>query len=139
MAIYKKGYYDLYMFQGDTGNIRLNGIPRNRDYDVYFNIIYATPTSEGSTGYELHVNSNYHSEVIIPIASSISDNFPVGTHTYAVKLCLRPEYPDQEEYTEETVIPPLKNTSLSPTTFKNKAYFSVYPKQVEGVTPYGSV
>lgn len=129
MAIYKKGYYDLYMYQGDTGNIRLSGIPCNRDYKVYFEI----KDQNGQTVRELSVQSQYHKDVIIPLAATITDDLEPGTYTYAVKLCLEPQYPYQDEWTEETVIPPLKNTSSSPTAFKNKALFLVYPKQVEGV------
>ena len=59
------------------------------------------------------------------ISATESDAFEVGNHYYAVKLCL-------ENGTEETVIPPLKNTSMTPTSFKNRAMFMVYPKQIEG-------
>jgi len=132
MAIYKKGMYDLYMYKGDTGNIKINGIPTNGNYYIYLNITYAEGTvdEDGSSGYELYVESHCRPEVIIPISTIISDKLPVGIHTYAVKLCLQNDY---DQYTEETVIPPLKNTNLTPLNFKNKAYFSVYPKQVEGI------
>ena len=124
MAIYKKGYYDLYMFQGDTGNIKINGIPRTADYEIYFEI----RDQNGNSVYEKSVNSMHKSEVIIPISTEVSDILEPGTYTYGVKLC----YDNGEYISEETVIPPLKNTSLTPSTYKNKALFLVYPKQIEG-------
>ena len=121
MAIYKKGSYDLYMFQGDTGNIIINGIPKTRDYRIYFQI----NTMEGEKLFVIDdITSNYHSTVVIPIGTEISDRLPVGQYCYAVKLCY--------DYSEETVIPMLRNTGSSPSTYKNKALFLVYPKQIEG-------
>ena len=128
MAIYKKGYYDLYMFQGDTGNIRVNGIPPTRDYTIYFQI----NDMNGRKILELEPKqSNYHREVVFTISSEISDSLSVGQYCYAVKLCY---YDIEHDITsEETVIPLLKNTSSLPNAYKNKALFSVYPKQIEGV------
>ena len=121
MAIYKKGYYDLYMYQGDTGNIKIKGIPETGNYSVYFQL----STQDGTKVFELMVESNFSNEVVFLLGTDITDTLATGTYCYAVKLCLM-------DGTEETVIPPLKNTSMSPTTFKNKAMFLVYPRQIEG-------
>ena len=126
MAIYKKGYYDLYMFQGDTGNLTIKGIPETANYSVYFEI----RSMDGATSvFETIVESNYKSNVTIPLPASATDNVAPGTYCYAVKLCLGT---CQGDYSEETVIPPLKNTSSTPSTYKNKALFLIYPKQIEG-------
>lgn len=121
MAIYKKGYYDLYMYQGDSGNITLKGIPTTGNFNVHLDIYDAT----GNVFYHKEIMSENRCHVSIGISATESDTFEVGNHYYAVKLCLM-------NGTEETVIPSLKNTSMSPTTFKNKAMFIVYPKQIEG-------
>lgn len=128
MAIYKKGYYDLYMFQGDTGNIRVNGIPETADYSVYFELRSMDGTS--MLREPIVVQSKHKSSIVIGLPAYITDDIPPGTYCYAIKLCL-----NKGEYvSEETVIPPLKNTGTSPTTFKNKALFLIYPKQIEGDT-----
>lgn len=121
MAIYKKGYYDLYMYQGDSGNVTIKGLPTTEDFTVYLDIY----NDNGDIIFHYYINSDFHHSVIIPISSTDSDGFDAGTYYYAVKLCL-------PNGTEETVIPPLKNTSMTPTNFKNKALFMVYPKQIEG-------
>lgn len=126
MAIYKKGYYDLYMYQGDTGNIKIKGIPETGNYSVYLQV----STENGEKMFELMVSSEYHHEVIFTIGTDISDNLEPGNYCYAVKLCYENEF---GMVSEETVIPLLKNTTLTPTNFKNKATFSVYPKQIEGI------
>jgi hypothetical protein len=126
MAIYKKGYYDLYMFQGDTGNIKVQGIPETINYMVYFEV----RSMDGSQViFEKQVECNHKREVVIPISASDTDNIQPGTYCYAVKLCSPTCAGD---FSEETVIPPLKNTSSSPSTYKNKALFLIYPKQIEG-------
>ena len=123
MAIYKKGYYDLYMYQGDSGNITLKGIPTTGNFLIFFEIY----DENGEKFFEKRdIPSEYRCHVDISISADESDAFPVGTNYYAVKLCLY-------NGTEETVIPPLKNTSMSPRNFKNKALFIVYPKQIEGI------
>ena len=103
MAIYKKGLYDLYMFQGDTGNIRVNGIPTSRNYVIYFQL----NDMDGNEKFHLERQSEHHSEVVFPISTEISDSLDVGQYCYAVKLCY---YDCEHEITsEETVIPLLKN------------------------------
>lgn len=126
MAIYKKGYYDLYMFQGDTGNITIKGIPVTANFSVYLQI----SKEDGTEIYSNIVMSEHKPFVIFPISANVTDNVEPGTYTYAVKLCCMDPHGN---ITEETVIPPLKNTTLSPTTYKNKALFLIYPKQIEGV------
>ena len=85
---------------------------------------------DGATSvFETIVESNYKSNVTIPLPASATDNVAPGTYCYAVKLCLGT---CQGDYSEETVIPPLKNTSSTPSTYKNKALFLIYPKQIEG-------
>lgn len=121
MAIYKKGYYDLYMYQGDSGNITIKGLPPTENFNVHLDIY----NDAGDVFYHNEVMSEHHHHVVFPISANESDEFEVGNHFYAVKLCLL-------NGTEETVIPPLKNTSMTPTNFKNKALFMVYPKQIEG-------
>lgn len=126
MAIYKKGYYDLYMYQGDTGNIKIKGIPETGNYSVYFQL----STQDGTKVFELMVESNFSNEVVFLLGTDITDTLATGTYCYAVKLCFENDY---GMISEETVIPPLKNTSLTPSNFKNKAMFYVYPKQIEGM------
>lgn len=126
MSIYKKGCHDLYMYQGDTGNVVIKGIPDVNDYTIYFQV----STLEGEKIFELSKNSNYQDRVVFGFASSLTDNVEPGTYCYAVKLCTKTILGD---YTEETLIPNLKCVTATPTTYKNKALFMIYPKQVEGV------
>ena len=125
MAIYKRGYFDLYMYQGDTGNIKINGIPITANYKIYLQVF----KMDGSeTPVNMCKESNFIPFVIFPISSDISNELEPGQYYYAVKLCLEDTY----GITEETVIPPLRNVTVTPSNYKNKAFFWVYPKQIEG-------
>lgn len=124
MSIYKKGCYDLYMYQGDTGNIMIKGLPETYDFDMYFQV----SKQSGEILISKMVSSKEQSSVVISISADESDRLEVGTYNWGVKLC----YDRDGHMTEETLIPPLANTSATPTSFRSKAILSIYPKQVEG-------
>lgn len=126
MAIYKKGYYDLYMYKGDSGNVKIDGIPVTGDFTVYFQVFNMDGTP---TNIEEIKQSFYKPFVTFGISAELSDTLEPGQYYYAVKLCLPMT---DGSTTEETVIPPLRNTTVTPANYKNKAYFWVYPKQIEG-------
>jgi len=121
MAIYQNGK-NLWLYQGDTGNILFSGLPMDKAYTVYMSIfdedgekiikeITATSFNQ-ATGVATFV-----------VDEDASNSLQVGEFTYALKIC--------SDGSEDTVIP---ETKLEDGVYSQEAApsFIVYPKRVEG-------
>ena len=121
MAIYQNGK-NLWLYQGDTGNILFSGLPMDKAYTVHMSIfdedgekiikeITATSFNQ-ATGVATFV-----------VDEDASNSLQVGEFTYALKIC--------SDGSEDTVIP---ETKLEDGVYSQEAApsFIVYPKRVEG-------
>ena len=113
---------DVYIYQGDTGEIVVNGLPTNKDYTVYLTV---KDIKRKTVGSELSINSNFKSFVKFVLSSAftnlmtVPDDEDCAVYTYGIKLC-------DGEGTEDTLF-------VENTTFGEPNRVIVYPKKVEGV------
>lgn len=118
----KTGNIELY--QGDSGEIVIEGIPTNRNYRVYFSIY----NSKGKiVGNEIDIYSYNASTVILKIPSFLTDLLTVtggidntATYYYGIKLC------DEENEIEDTQY-------VNGGQIGDLNTITVYPKKVEGI------
>lgn len=113
---------NLWLYKGDTGNIKFSGLPTDKIYTAYLSvydedserIIMETP----SVGYD---QTNGVAYFVIDEGSS--NKLSIGEFTYALKLCANGS--------EDTVIP---ETVLVDGVYTQMPApsFSVYAKRVEG-------
>ncbi len=114
---------NLTLIQGDSGTFIINGIPTNKNYDVYFAIKDANGNLVGN---EMSVYSNYSSKVIFYLSGEYTDLLTVpkgesfAIYYYGIKLC------DSEDDIEDTLL-------LASDDIGSVNTITVYPKKVEGV------
>ena len=132
MALFKINHPDLKLYCGDTGNLRITGIPTSKNYKMYLEVIRAR-TQE--TVFELCVDSNNADNVLFVIDSEHSDLLTVSninapeTYYWSVKIC------DPDTGSEDTVIPKTKiDPSTGLATFAKPYKLIVLYKMVEGLT-----
>lgn len=114
----------LKLYQGDSGLLKVSGIPIDKNYQVYFQIqtkdrVLIEP--------QIVEESNFKDFVIFPITPELTDKLVVRSnrayeiYTYGIKLC----HLDGQVETEHTVLTKGQN-------FGSYSYMHVYPKKVEG-------
>ena len=122
--IVDKATGNIELYQGDSGEIYIEGIPTNRNYHVFFSIY----NSNGKIiGDEVDIYSYNADTVVLTIPSSLTDLLTVTggiesteEYYYGVKLC------DEENGIEDTqYVNGGKMGELNTIT--------VYPKKVEGI------
>ncbi len=80
----------IFIYQGDSGEVVINGIADDNDYLVYFSI---KDPDRNSVGSELVVNSNYNDYVTFFIPSTLTNllDVPKGdcckVYHYGIKIC----------------------------------------------------
>lgn len=113
---------DVYIYQGDTGEIVITGLPTDKDYIVFLTI---KDLKRKTIGSELSINSNYKSFVKFILSSAFTDLLVVpedednAIYTYGIKLC-------DGQGREDTLF-------VEKTTFGEPNRVIVYPKKVEGI------
>ena len=132
MALYRINDTDLKLYCGDTGNLRITGIPTTKNYKMYLEIISARTQQ---SVFEICVDSNYQDNVLFVIDAEHSDLLTVPnintpeTYYWSVKIC------DPEIGSEDTIIP---KTTIDPetgmATFSKPYKLIVLYKMVEGTT-----
>lgn len=130
MSIYKKNDTDLEMYCGDSGKLKINKIPTNKNYHVHLEVLRA---KDGVIVLQKMVESGSQDSVLFEITPEDSNKFTVEdintpeTYYWSVKLC------DPENNTEDTVIP---KTTVDPETgtavFSKPYKLLVRYKLVEG-------
>jgi len=112
----------IYIHQGDSGEIVVNGISTDNDYTVFFAV---KDLNRNTIGSELSVKTNYKSSVTFVLSGSYTDMFTVpededfAIYHYGLKMCAGGSVEDtlfvvNSDYGQPNVM-------------------IVYPKKVEGV------
>lgn len=130
MSIYKKNATDLEMYCGDSGKLKIVGIPTTKNYHIHLEVIRA---KDGVVVLQKMVESHSQDFVIFEINPEDSNKFTVTdintpeTYYWSVKMC------DPEENTEDTIIPKTSVDSETGTAVFAKPYkLIVRYKMVEG-------
>lgn len=116
----------LKLYQGDTGLLKISGIPADKNYRVFFQVQTKDRTLIEP---QMFVESNFEDSVILQITADLTDQLTVSAnkryevYTYGIKLCYSDE---QIEDIENTVF--IKGQS-----FGSESRIYVYPKKVEGI------
>lgn len=118
---------NIYLNQGDSGNIKITNLPDDRNYMLFFAI--SDPETNKIIGEELTYQTEYRPSVEITLSSSLTDKLTIpdgenkGVYQWGLKLC----YGDEEN----TLIPKVKLDGNTP-IFQNAPKVFVMPKYVEG-------
>lgn len=126
MTIFVQGD-NIYLYQGDSGNIKITNLPNDRNYLLYFAI--SDPDTNKIIGEELTYQTEYRPSVEITLSSSLTDKLTIpdgeskGIYQWGLKLCLGDE--------ENTLIPKVKLQEEIP-IFQNAPKVFVMQKYVEG-------
>jgi hypothetical protein len=111
---------NLYIHQGDTGDVVVTGIDTDKNYKIYFGIKDARRVTVGE---ELIVESNFQPTVTIRLESEYTDLFnvpvdePFSVYYYGLKKCA-----DND----------VDTLFLENCTYGRLYKFVVFPKLVEG-------
>lgn len=110
----------IFIHQGDSGELTVNGLSTDNDYRIYFAV---RNKKRESVGDELVVNSNYNESVTFNLTSDFTDLFVVNNddnfaiYHYGLKMCT--------DTTEDTLF-------VANTTYGQLNNIVVFPKFVEG-------
>lgn len=113
---------NIYLHQGDSGYVYVEGLSTDKNYLVYFGI---RNKKRQQIGTEVFIESNNQPNVKLFIPTELTDLLEVGKNEesteyyYGVKTC------DPDTGEEDTLI--LGNNDLG-----DKNIITVYPKEVEG-------
>jgi hypothetical protein len=127
VAIYVSGK-DIFLYQGDSGNITFNGLPTDKNYDVYLSINHLE-TNKSVTDKILPVQSERQQQVTFSLGADATNELKVpageskAIYQYGLKICY-----GLDEY---TLIPEVDIQSVVPNFLKAPKVI-VYPKYVEG-------
>ena len=95
MTILSSGQ-DLYIRQGDTGNVSFSGIPTDKAYSVYLSI-YNPDTNAIITEVTASTFTQATGVALFLINEDFSNSLPVGDWVYGLKICA--------SGSEDTVLP----------------------------------
>lgn len=95
MSIFATGQ-NIYMRQGDTGNITFSGLPKDKNYEVYLSVYNP---DENTILKELLAASFTQATgvAIFTFDEDFSNSLPVGDWIYGLKICA--------DGSEDTVLP----------------------------------
>lgn len=111
------------LYQGDSGEININGIDDTKSYIVYFAI---QDSKRKTVGEELKTFSNNTSNVVINLSAEFTDklkvpqNKPYEVYYYGIKIC------EKSSNTEDTLF-------ISNSTYGDTNKVIVYPKKVNAL------
>jgi hypothetical protein len=114
---------NITMVQGDSIEITVNGIPEDKNYQVYLGVM---DSERKPVGNQIMMESNYKPNVVLKLVGNFTNSFvvpddqPSAKYKYAVKVC------SVEDNTEDTV----RIGSLEIGEFP---VITVKPKGVEGI------
>ncbi len=114
---------DLTIYQGDSFELVLNGIPTDQNYKIYFAI---QNKDREPIGQEIMVESNLAESVVIKVVGNYTDLLTVdedaknATYYYGVKKC------SDVDNTEDTLL--LGNKKLG-----EMNTIKVFPRKVKGI------
>ena len=122
MTILSSGQ-NIYLRQGDTGNITFSGIPTDKNYQVYLSVY--NPDTNGIIE-EILATSFTQAQgiVLFAIGEEVSNSLPVGDWTYGLKICAGGS--------EDTVLPRSYVDDAGELIHEPAPQFTVDYKVVEG-------
>lgn len=112
------------MYQGDSGEITVNGLDENSAYTVYFGV---QDEKRNPVGEELQVSVSNSDTVSFILSSEFTDNLtvpankPYKVYYYGIKVCVN------ESSVEDTLF-------ISNGTYGDLNKIIVYPRKVRGTT-----
>jgi len=112
------------MYQGDSGEINVNGLDNSSSYVVYFGI---QDEKRNSIGEELQVSVSNSSKATFILSSEFTDNLvvppnkPYKIYYYGIKVC------DSTSSLEDTLF-------IANGTYGDLNKIIVYPRKVKGLT-----
>lgn len=122
MAVKIDEYGNVYLHQGDTGEIVVSGLNTDKNYTIFL----AVKDSKRKTiGSELSVKSNYKPSVTFVLSSAYTDMFNVPldsdyeVYHYGIKMC-------DDNSVEDTLF-------VANSDYGQLNDVVVFPKKVEGV------
>lgn len=114
---------NITMFQGDSVELNINGIPEDQNYKIYFAV---QDEERNPIGSEIMVESNFQSTVTIKLVGNYTNLFTVADdlksqrYYYGVKMC------SDTDNTEDTLL-------LGNSTIGGLNIITVFPRKVEGI------
>lgn len=84
MTILNEGK-DIFLYQGDTGNITFKNLPTDKNYNVYLSIY--DPDENKIIKELLGTYTQSAGTVLFSVNEDISNSLPVGDWVYGVKIC----------------------------------------------------
>ena len=87
---------NLYLKQGDTGNVYFNKLPKDKPYDVYLSV-YDPDTNNILNETQATTYTQATGQAYFGISEDFSNGLPVGDWEYGLKICY--------DGTEDTVLP----------------------------------
>ena len=114
---------NITLYQGDSIELVINGIPTDQNYKVYF---AAQDEERVPVGNEIEVNSLNQASVTIKLLGNYTNQFTVPEdkksqkYYYGVKLC------SEQDQTEDTLL-------LGESVIGGQNTITVYPRKVEGI------
>ena len=118
----------IFIYQGDSGEIVVNGLNENTSYKVYFSI---QDEKRNQIGEELQISASDTSMVTFVLSSAYTDNLtvplnkPYKIYYYGIKVCI------EGDSTEDTLF-------IANSSYGDLNKIIVYPRKVKG-TANGSV
>ena len=95
MSIFSSGQ-DLYLRQGDTGNITYKGLPKDKSYNVYLSVY--NPDNNSILREKIASSFSQSTGVaIFTFDEDFSNALPVGEWEYGLKICA--------DGSEDTILP----------------------------------
>lgn len=85
MAIYSSGQ-NIYLRQGDTGNITYKGLPKDKSYNVYLSV-YNPDTNIILRELQAASFTQSTGVAIFTFNEDFSNSLPVGEWEYGLKIC----------------------------------------------------
>ena len=113
---------NLFIRQGDTGNVSYSNLPKDKDYDVYFSV-YDTDTYKIIKEIE-GVFNQADGTVLFTFGTSFTDDIPVGEWGYGLKICA--------DGTEDTILPRAYTNEAGELVRDDAPMFTVWEKVAEG-------
>lgn len=119
---------NIKLYQGDSGMITFNGIPTDKNWEVYFSII---DLKKNKILLEKKVESQQKESVVFTFTAEETDKLDIQigktftSYNYGLKIC-------DDIGTENTLIPKVSINENGTVIFRQAPNVQVYPKYVEG-------
>lgn len=122
MSVFSTGQ-NIYLRQGDTGNITFSGLPTDKAYEVYLSVY--NPDNDRILKELLAANFTQGTGVaLFTFDEDFSNGLPVGDWTYGLKICA--------DGSEDTVLPRAYIDDSGELIKEPAPQFTVDYKYVEG-------